>query len=148
MTTTIIIGNYSDHQEEISSVRYSVFVEEQKIPKQAVWDERDLICRHVLVRQNGKAVATGRIDLEKEGKVGRVAVLASARKYGFGQQIMDALEQQAKESKLPKVWFNAQISAIGFYERLGYQVVGNEFIEAGIVHRMMQKKINNMILTK
>jgi len=96
----------------------------------------------VLIGHNGKAVATGRIDLEKEGKVGRVAVLASARKYGFGQQIMAALEQQARESKLSRVWFNAQISAIGFYERLGYQVVGNDFLEAGIVHRMMQKKIN------
>jgi len=142
VTTTIIIGDYSDHQEEISCIRHSVFVEEQKIPKEAVWDERDLICRHVLIGHNGKAVATGRIDLEKEGKVGRVAVLASARKYGFGQQIMAALEQQARESKLPRVWFNAQISAIGFYERLGYQVVGNDFLEAGIVHRMMQKKIN------
>jgi len=142
VTTTIIIGNYSDQQKEISSVRHSVFIEEQKIPKEAVWDERDLVCRHVLIHQNGKAVATGRIDLAKEGKVGRVAVLASARKCGFGQQIMAALEQQAKESKLPRVWFNAQISAIGFYERLGYQVVGNEFVEAGIVHRMMQKKIN------
>ena len=142
MTTTIIVTNYFEYQQEISAIRHRVFVEEQKITAAEVWDQRDAICQHVLIRHHGETVAAGRIDIEKSGKVGRVAVLSSVRKYGFGRRIMAALEQQARQSKRRKGWFHAQISAIGFYQKLGYQVVGKEFEEAGIIHRKMEKNMS------
>ena len=141
MNIETIVTGYDDHQQELSAIRHSVFVEEQKVPAEEEWDERDQHCVHVLIRVDGKASATGRIDLEKDGKVGRVAVLASARQYGLGRRVMNALEQQAQNADLEKVWFHAQTSAIGFYEKLGYRIVSEEFMEAGIAHRSMEKRL-------
>ncbi len=141
MSSELIITSYQDHLEEISEVRRQVFVEEQNVPKELEWDDRDALCRHVLIRQNGHAVATGRIDLDKDGKVGRVAVLSACRSGGFGQQVMQALEHIAKEANIEKIWFHAQSSAIGFYQKLGYEIVSDEFLEAGIVHRAMEKAL-------
>ncbi|MAZ88625.1 MAG: GNAT family N-acetyltransferase [Cellvibrionaceae bacterium] len=141
MTIELIVTNYQDHQEELSRVRKAVFVAEQNVPEEIEYDDRDAICQHVLIRVDGQAAATGRIDIEKQGKVGRVAVLPSLRQHNLGRQVMDALEQLARDAKLPKIWFHAQLSAVGFYQRLGYDVVGDDFLEAGIVHRKMEKKI-------
>lgn len=141
MSTEIILTHYQDHLDEIAQVRHKVFIQEQKVPKELEWDERDALCQHVLIRQHGQPVATGRIDLEKGGKVGRVAVLANERSHGLGRQVMRALEQVAKDAKLEKVWFHAQNSAIGFYQKLDYLIVSDEFMEAGILHCTMEKFI-------
>ena len=139
MKTEIIVTNYDDHQHELSAIRHQVFVEEQKVPAEIEWDERDQHCVHVLIRLDGIPSATGRIDLDKGGKVGRVAVLTKARRYGLGRKVMEALEQQAQLAGLNKIWFHAQSSAIGFYQSLDYQIVSEEFEEAGIPHRGMEK---------
>lgn len=139
MITDTIITNYSDHHAELSEVRQGVFVEEQRVPKDIEWDDRDAHCVHVLIRVDGRAAATGRIDLEKDGKIGRVAVVASARRLGLGRLVMEALEREAELTGLKRVWFHAQASAIEFYQKLGYKIVSDEFMEAGIPHRKMEK---------
>ncbi len=141
MTIDVIITNYQDHQAELSLIRKAVFVVEQKVPQEIEYDDRDALCQHVLIRVDGRPAATGRIDIEKQGKVGRVAVLSSLRQHNLGRQVMDALEQIARDAELPKIWFHAQTSAVGFYQKLGYKIIGSEFLEAGIVHQKMEKNI-------
>ncbi|MGH1374090.1 MAG: GNAT family N-acetyltransferase [Cellvibrionaceae bacterium] len=142
MPTELIVTSYQDHLDELSEVRRQVFIEEQNVPKELEWDERDALCQHILIRQDGQAVATGRIDLEKDGKVGRVAVLPAYRGSGLGEKIMDALEQIARDSQQKKLWFHAQSSAIGFYQKLGYTIVSDRFLEAGIPHQTMEKTLS------
>ncbi len=144
MTIDVIITNYQDHQAELSLIRKAVFVIEQKVPQEIEYDDRDALCQHVLIRVDGRPAATGRIDIEKQGKVGRVAVLSSLRQHNLGRQVMDALEQIARDAELPKIWFHAQTSAVGFYQKLGYKIIGSEFLEAGIVHQKMEKNIVNI----
>jgi len=144
MTIDVIITNYQDHQAELSLIRKAVFVNEQKVPQEIEYDDRDELCQHVLIRVDGRPAATGRIDIEKQGKVGRVAVLSSLRQHNLGRQVMDALEQIARDAELPKIWFHAQTSAVGFYQKLGYKIIGSEFLEAGIVHQKMEKNIVNI----
>ncbi|MEM8733582.1 MAG: GNAT family N-acetyltransferase, partial [Planctomycetota bacterium] len=96
---------------------------------------------HALATIGAQPVATGRIDVQKEGKIGRVAVLADFRRLGIGSRMMEALENFASEQGLRKVWFHAQQSAIPFYRSLGYEAVGEEFMEADIPHVMMEKKV-------
>src|SRR5690606_40215148 len=54
----------------------------QGVPASVEMDERDPECIHVLAFVGGEAVATGRLDVAKHGKIGRVAVLARARGIG------------------------------------------------------------------
>ena len=118
-----------------------MFIEEQSVPPDLEIDGRDDRCLHALAMDGERPVGTGRIDLEKNGKVGRVAVLRGHRGRGIGTRLMEALVAVAREHSLHSVWFHAQQSAIPFYEKLGYSVEGDCFMEAGIPHRTMFKRI-------
>lgn len=136
-----LITSYSERVSDIRKVRDAVFLLEQGVPRSEELDDRDAVCQHALVYQSGRPIATGRIDLEKAGKIGRVAVLAERRRCGAGTEIMRLLEQVAREAALPQVWFHAQLSAVPFYEVLGYHATGAVFVEAGIEHVRMQKTL-------
>ena len=69
--------------------------------------------------------------------IGRVAVLASQRRRGIGRTVMLALQDLARRRGASSVTLAAQLHAIGFYERLGYTVRGDVFLDAGIEHRWM-----------
>jgi len=121
----------------IHRLRETVFIDEQQVPRELEFDERDPLCHHVLVFDGDMAVGTGRLDLENGGKVGRVAVVATHRRSGVGTVVMERLHAIARERKQAKVWCNAQLTAVPFYERLGYVSSGPVFQEAGIDHVRM-----------
>ena len=100
---------------------------------------------HVIGRLNGLPVATGRLLLEYprggNAHVGRVAVLAAHRWRGFGSAIMAALHYLAREHGFAGITLAAQLHAIPFYEKLGYVVRGEVFLDAGIEHRGMDVEL-------
>src|SRR5207249_4834562 len=134
------------------SVRRRVFIEEQGVSEEEEIDAHDrdpAVVRsaaHVLARLHGKAVATGRLLLDyaagRNAHVGRVAVLAEQRGKGIGREVMLALQALARERGFPGITLAAQLHAIGFYERLGYVVRGEIFLDAGIEHRWMDVQLN------
>lgn len=130
--------DYDHYQDAIQRIRTRVFVEEQFVPIALEYDDRDSRCCHALAFLDGQAVATGRIDLEKEGKIGRVSVLAEQRGNGVGVLVMQSLQQIARRAGLTQVRLSAQVSALPFYLGLGYQPCGERFMEAGIPHQAMQ----------
>lgn len=72
------------------------------------------------------------------GKVTQVAVDPQRQGEGIGRRLMVTLESHAfGRLGLREVYCHAQNTAVGFYERLGWRVEGDEFIEAGIPHHKM-----------
>ena len=122
----------------IRRVRETVFIDEQRVPRELEFDERDPHCVHVLVFDGATPVGTGRLDLDYGGKVGRVAVVATHRRAGVGTAIMERLHAIARERNQPKLWCHAQLTAVPFYEHLGYVQSGPMFVEAGIDHVRME----------
>ena len=128
----------------IRRVRFAVFVDEQRIDADLEMDDRDPHCEHVLAWDaRGEAVGTGRIDFAAGGKVGRVAVLASARRTGVGTALMEKLHELARSREAGTVWCNAQVSAVPFYLGLGYRIVSERFDEAGIDHVRMERALDH-----
>jgi len=123
----------------IRLVRSTVFIDEQHVPKDLEFDDRDAVCRHVLALDGGVPVGTGRLDLDYGGKVGRVAVVASRRRSGVGKAVMERLHALAREHGQAQLWCHAQLTAVAFYERLGYRSTGPMFLEAGIEHVRMER---------
>jgi predicted GNAT family N-acyltransferase len=121
----------------IRRVRETVFIDEQRVPRELEFDERDPRCSHVLVFDGDLAVGTGRLDLDYGGKVGRVAVVATHRCRGVGTAVMERLHAIARERNHARLWCHAQLTAVPFYERLGYVSSGPVFEEAGIDHVRM-----------
>ena len=74
-------------------------------------------------------------------KVERVAVLAERRGEGIGRELMAAVERAAEASGYGRVVLHAQVPVVPFYERLGYDAVGDTFEEAEIPHRRMRKEL-------
>ncbi|QDV27263.1 GNAT family N-acetyltransferase [Aureliella helgolandensis] len=135
---------YENLANDLHRVRDAVFLIEQGVSAEKERDLFDQDCMHAVAYSEPEfPVATGRIDLQQLGKVGRVAVLKSHRRRGYGTLIMRALEQAARDAQLSHIWFHAQASAVPFYQSLGYQVSGTEFMEAGMEHVRMEKSITD-----
>lgn len=75
------------------------------------------------------------------GKVAQVAVHDQRRGEGIGRQLMIAIEARAfGQLRLSELFCHAQITAVPFYDSIGWLVEGDEFTEAGIPHlRMIQR---------
>ncbi|MBN2316833.1 MAG: GNAT family N-acetyltransferase [Sedimentisphaerales bacterium] len=130
---------WSDKQSELTSIRRAVFVEEQNVPERIELDGKDSECWHVLASDGeGKPIGTARMD--KNGKVGRMAVLCEYRGRGVGRKILKAIMDYGRSKGITDFHLSAQIGAVGFYETMGFERSGGEFEEAGIIHVNMKIK--------
>lgn len=129
---------------EIVELRTRVFVLEQGVPPEIERDARDAAAVHALSRDvTGRAVATGRLLLGDDGRasIGRMATDARARGAGHGAAVLAELHRQAVARGVTVVELHAQVSARGFYERAGYEAVGEQYLEAGIAHVTMTRRL-------
>lgn len=123
-------------------IRQTVFVEEQGVAVEIELDEYDSICEHVLISDNEKAIATGRMrNLDGKAKLQRICVLSEYRETGIGKLVIQKLEELARENNLEKSILNAQYHAKEFYEKLGYEVISDIFMEQNIKHVTMTKNL-------
>jgi predicted GNAT family N-acyltransferase len=127
--------------EEVFQVRKTVFVNEQHVPLAEEIDEFENGSTHFVLYDEGLPAGAGRFRIVEGGigKVERICVLKKVRGKGAGREIMLAIEQHAKDQSIPKLKLNAQTYAIPFYEGLGYEIVSEEFMDAGIPHKTMVK---------
>ena len=131
------VGGWQELGRDASALRTRVFVNEQRIPADLEWDEADKDAVHaVAYNRIGQVVATGRLLQAEPGvaKIGRMAVHEVLRGSGYGQQVLHALSHAATARGDREVVLHAQRTAAGFYKRLGFQVRGEPFEEAGIPH--------------
>lgn len=56
-----------------------------------------------------------------------VAVAHSTRESGVGRTLMLAAEEEARARGFDRLWLHARVSAEGFYHRLGYVTVSEQF---------------------
>jgi predicted GNAT family N-acyltransferase len=70
-----------------------------------------------------------------------MAVLRDWRGKGVGGALLTALMDVARIRGLSRVELNAQIHALAFYERHGFHAEGEEFLDAGILHRRMWREL-------
>ena len=68
-----------------------------------------------------------------------MAVDPSQQGSGVGRLVLDEAVAAAREGGAPLLWANARTAALGFYERMGWRVVGEEFIasDSGLPHKPM-----------
>ena len=72
------------------------------------------------------------------GKVAQVAVDPQRQGEGLGRAVMSSIEACAfGRLALTRLMCHAQVTAIGFYDRLGWMTDSEDFLEAGIIHRRM-----------
>jgi len=143
----IFIKSFSDLTKEelynILSLRSEVFIVEQNCAYQDI-DKKDQSALHVFIKKNNKIIAYTRIfkpnDYFKYSSIGRVVVLKKERRSKVGSQIMSFSIKKIEEIfNEKKIKISAQKHLISFYEKLGFLVTGDEYLEDGIPHISMIK---------
>ena len=131
---------WHDAKEALRQVREQVFVQEQNVPQALEWDGRDAQCLHLLASDaHGRPIGT--VRLLPDGHIGRMAVLGPWRRRGVGSALLHQILELAHKQGLTLVHLAAQHSAIEFYRHHGFELIGETYIEAGILHRDMRKHL-------
>lgn len=139
-TPRIRIDGWDALQDHLIPLRMQVFVEEQNVPLELELDDEDATATHVLALDSHET-PLGCARLLPSGQIGRMAVLAPFRGQGVGTRLLAAAEDEACRQGMTSVFLHAQTHAIPFYQHNGYTVCSDEFIDAGIPHRSMQKPL-------
>lgn len=74
-------------------------------------------------------------------KLRQMAVTSGLQGKGIGRVLLNFAENVARDKGFKKMTMHARKNALGFYEKLGYQVVGDEFIEVTLPHFAMEKEL-------
>ena len=74
-------------------------------------------------------------------KFRQMAVYDTWQGSGIGRMLMEAAEIYAAKNHYIKISLHARKIVSGFYLRLGFSTIGDEFTEVGIVHLLMEKEI-------
>lgn len=125
-----------------SPIRQEVFINEQGFEEE--FDEIDEIAYHVVLIDEELPVATGRLfPHAEEGSfvLGRIAVLKSYRGKELGALVVSALCEKAKELGGKTAVLSAQTRARGFYEKLFFTAVGEEYMDEHCPHIQMKKPL-------
>jgi predicted GNAT family N-acyltransferase len=135
------IANYETDIDALRAVREPVFVNEQQVPIELEWDELDPKSIHVIAFDSatGQPIGTGR--LTPEHKIGRMAVMPDWRNRGVGAALLIRLLDIARERGIGEVVLHAQVRAQDFYKRHGFEPFGERFMEAGIEHQSMRRRL-------
>ncbi len=129
----IIQVTWQQAESHLREVRTKVFIEEQCVPPDLEWDELDESARHLLVMNDAnEPIACAR--LLNNGSIGRMAVLRDWRGLGVGSTLLRmAIELQQKQgAKI--ITLSAQMHAIAFYEKAGFVVSSQPYLDANIPH--------------
>ncbi|WP_312934287.1 GNAT family N-acetyltransferase [Pseudomonas sp.] len=126
------LADWKQDNAHIRRIRDAVFVAEQQVPPEQEWDADDQNALHFLALEGDYPIGTAR--LLGDGTIGRVSVLKDWRGLKVGDALMQAVIAEAQARQLVPQKLSAQVQATPFYERLGFRVVSEEFLEVGIPH--------------
>ena len=126
---------------EILKARAAVFVVEQNIVYQDM-DDKDYNSLHVYCEEDGKVKAYLRAFETEPGVVRMGRVLTLQHGQGLGGKLLDFALKEIGQRFSPKIIaIDSQCHAIGFYEKAGFKVCSEEFLEEGVMHVKMELKI-------
>lgn len=127
---------------EILKARMEIFLLEQHIVCLDL-DGVDYDSLHVFYENEGSVVAYFRAFKHEDSvKIGRV--LTREHGKGLGRLLMEnGIKAVKKHFDCDKIILHSQKHAEGFYKKLGFETVSDEYLEEGVVHVTMELGIRN-----
>ena len=123
---------------ELLKARAEIFVVEQNCVYQDL-DDKDYHSLHIFFEESERVVAYLRAFVKEENVVQMGRVLTLEHGKGIGAELLNVGIEQVREKFNPqKIFIEAQCYATGFYEREGFSICSEEFLEDGIPHVEME----------
>ena len=145
----LIIRKIDDPEDflKIFELRIEVFIFEQNCPIEEEFDIYDNLNSdsvHFILEDNAECIGTARIVKYEKNKfkIQRVCIKKSKRKLSYGSKLMDKIHQYLIGLNIGIIEISAQTSALKFYKNLGYLEEGSRYLEAGLEHIKMKKKLS------
>jgi predicted GNAT family N-acyltransferase len=129
--------------QEAFDVRRQVFVREQNISEDLVFDGHDREALHIVVKDGQRVIGSARVQFltDNKAKLERMAILESYRRKGIGKEMLLFLDAVLKDKQVQQVIIHAQLEVVPFYKLCGFDELGSPFQEAGIKHIKMRKQV-------
>lgn len=125
---------HSPKQAMLKALREQIFIIEQSVPEYIEWDEYDESAIHLLaLNSQQQAIGCARILLAR-GRVGRMGVLKAWRGQGVGHALLMEAIAICKAHGLKQLQLSSQTHAIKFYQKAGFVVTSDAYIDANIWH--------------
>ena len=129
--------------QEALKVRRQVFVREQGISEDLVFDGHDREALHMVVKDGERVIGSARVQFltDNQAKLERMAILERYRRKGIGKEMLLFLDTVWKDKQMQQVIIHAQLEVVSFYKLCGFDELGLPFQEAGIKHIKMRKQV-------
>lgn len=140
--TDVISFTSADNElfETACQIRNEVFVVEQEVAAEEEFDEFEDTSRHYLVYADGVPVGTARWRFTENGlKMERFALKKEVRSKGVGSVLLKQVLNDVK-GRSEYIYLHAQLPAVSFYKRVGFEPTGPMFSECNIDHYKMVYK--------
>ena len=134
------IVSWQQAEVSLRQIRERVFMQEQSVPAELEWDGLDAEAKHLLLNIGQQPVACARLLPTQH--LGRMAVLPEWRGKGLGRRLMQCAIDYAQHHAWHAIHISAQIQAQGFYQRFGFTVTSEPYLDAGIWHCDMRLQIS------
>lgn len=128
----IRIASWQDDNAVLRQIRESVFINEQAVPPELEWDAEDAAATHFLAFEGHYPIGTAR--LLPDGHIGRLSVLKDWRGLRVGDNLLLSAIAEAERIGLDQQILSAQVQATAFYQRHGFKIVSDEYLDVGIPH--------------
>lgn len=132
----------NDLNEDIVALRNEAFVVGRGVPPEVELDGKDKGLLHFCLYDGDVLVSY--LRAEEHGHywhLGRVATRADRRMQGLGRRLMEYVFSVARKQGMAFVELGAVKTAQGFYEKLGFVTVGDDYMETGVPHIHMKKRL-------
>jgi predicted GNAT family N-acyltransferase len=140
--TEVRLAANASEVDEALELRRRVFVGQQGVTLEADQDGRDAEATQIVAVEDGRVIGTCRLVFDDHlARLGRMAVEPARRGEGIGATMLEAAEREARAVGSQRIRLHAQVAARTLYERGGFEIKGEEFMEEGIPHLTMEKPL-------
>lgn len=141
-----LIGYHSKEYQQACRLRYELFFAEHNLPWSVVQDERQAEYLHAAVSIKDCVIAYGQLvpHCNRIYQICQMVVQPAYQGQHLGSKILSTLIEIAKQEKAIAITLNARLTAVGFYQKLGFQTYGTPFPSntTGVLHIAMNKKLS------
>ena len=136
------MASTNDEVSAALALRSRVFCDEQGVSFEADQDGRDPEATHIVAVEDGTVIGTCRLLFRGPvARLGRLAVEPERRGDGIAGAILREADRVAVDAGADSIALHAQTYAQGLYENAGYREYGPTFVEEGIEHVAMEKRL-------
>ena len=136
------MASTNDEVSAALALRSRVFCDEQGVSFEADQDGRDPEATHIVAVEDGTVIGTCRLLFRGPvARLGRLAVEPERRGDGIAGAILREADRVAVDAGADSIALHAQTYAQSLYENAGYREYGPTFVEEGIEHVAMEKRL-------